>query len=121
SVIVEPSLPTSNFDEMLAANVARLDQAQDFVPYGDSGLFWPKASVSMFQLAAAQGTWDRGDLLPPGCRTASTQDGGRYHSCTFRLRRDGFEFSFSLNGENVSFADEYADFVRAKLDSWNAG
>ncbi|HEY6816236.1 MAG TPA: hypothetical protein VI168_11900, partial [Croceibacterium sp.] len=46
SVIVEPSLPTSNFDEMLAANVARLDQAQDFVPYGDSGLFWPKASVS---------------------------------------------------------------------------
>lgn len=117
SVVVSLSAG-SNFREMLAQNVARLDPSQEFVRFGDSEFYRPNADDSMFQLAAENGTWSRDDMLPPNCRTAQTREGGTYHSCAFRLRREGFEFGFSLSGENIGFADKFADFVREKLESW---
>lgn len=118
SVVVSLADASSNFDETLAQNVARLDPSEGFVAFGDSGFYRPANDDSIFNLAAENGSWHRDDLLPPGCRTAQTSGGDIYYSCLFRLRRDGFEFGFSLNGENLAFADEYADFVRAKLESW---
>lgn len=118
SVVVSLADETSNFDEMLAQHVARLDPSQGFVPFGESGFYRPKTDDNLFQLALQNGSWERGDLLPPSCRTSQAADGGTYHSCSFRLRRDGLEYGFSLSGENVAYVDEYADFVRAKLDSW---
>jgi len=118
SAVVETVTATSNFDEMLVANVERAQTTDPLVRYKETDLFWNPKSVGMFDLTDQNGGWHREDMLPPGCRIAETQFGGEYHSCLFRLQRDGFEYSFHLNGENVAFADAYADFVRAKLDSW---
>lgn len=118
SAVIGPIDPNSNFGELLAENVARLETKKPLAPFGGSEFFWPSDSMSMFSLSAAGGKWHRDDLFPPACRTANTQGGGTYHSCTFRLRRDGFDLSFHLNGVNVAYADEYADFVLAKLESW---
>lgn len=118
SAVVEPAGPHSNFDDAFAQNVARLDHSGAWTRYADTNYHWQPDSAGLFDLATEDGGWERGDLLPPGCTIAETQDGRNYHSCLFRLRRDGLEYSFRLSGENVVHADAFADFVRAKLDSW---
>jgi len=118
SAVVEPAGPHSNFDEALAQNVARLNPFGAWTRYRDTAYYWQPDSEGLFNLAVEDGGWRRNDLIPPGCRIAETQDGGTYHSCLFSMRRDGFEYSFWLNGENVAHAAAFADFVRAKLDSW---
>ncbi len=110
--------PFSNFGEALQANVERLEDGHELVPYPDSTYFWNPDSKGLFDLVSEDGGWHRDDLIPPGCTMAQAEDGKAYHSCLFRLRRDGFEYSFWLSGENVNFADKYADFVRTKLESW---
>lgn len=118
SAVVGPILATSNFDELLVANVERLDTSRTLTRYGDTDFFWDVESRGNFDLSDEGGTWLRDDMLPPGCTISQTQSGEEYHSCLFRMESDGLEYSIWLSGENISFADEFVAFVRAKLDSW---
>ena len=95
-----------------------LIQVWNAEPFGDSKFHWPVDSKSLFHLSAADGEWHRDDMLPPGCTTANTQDDDHYYSCLFTIERGGFELSFWLNGVNVAYADDFADYVLTKLASW---
>jgi hypothetical protein len=73
----------------------------------------------MFSLLQRDGQWSRKDLIPPGCTSAPNQDrSSRYDNCLFSIQRNGFDLSFWLSGENVAYADPFADFVLRKLASW---
>ena len=118
NVIVEPVSTKSNFHSTLVARVQRAKRSQNLTRYGQTDFYWNANSQGVFDLLDDEGGWKRTDMLPPACRISQTRDGGEYHSCLFRMRRDGFEYLFRLHGENIEQADEYVDFVRVKLDSW---
>ena len=118
SVVVQPAKPNSNFDEILARSLMEMDSTAELTPFGESGLYRPVNDEKTFVLSDKDGGWQRADLLPPHCRISNTQDGGTYESCLFTLRREGLEYSFSIKGENIAFADKFVDFVQSRLSDW---
>lgn len=118
SVVVERVPDKSNFQSALVTNVQRATTSDKLTRYGQTNFFWDVGSRGMFDLLDEEGDWKRNDMLPPACMISETQDGGEYHTCLFSIRRNGFEYSFQLHGENLEYAELFVDFVRAKLDHW---
>jgi hypothetical protein len=117
-VIVTTAGNVSNFDEFLSERVAELALDQPLERYRDTEFgIRPESSV-LWQLLEPDGRWRRGDMLPPSCRQSKNEDGTTRDSCHFRVKRDGFEFTFSLRGDDVDQADELVDFVLANLKKW---
>ena len=58
------------------------------------------------------------DRLPPACKSSKDSEERDLYDCQFTVQRNGRSFVFSLNEENMRFADDVVDFVARRLTEW---